>query len=99
MADNNSAASLIASTPMKVETISLPGFGGGASNDTFNPDQWRVRYSKHDLDDPGAIAELEIIETRGLKGEEIVVLNKSSFSFMDKMFMIVTYLEKITETS
>lgn len=98
MADNsNSAAMQMASLPMKVETLSLPGFGGGASASAIDPNGFRVRYGKYDLDDMGSITELEIIETRGLFGKDIVVLSKDKFVFMDKYFLIVTYLERITE--
>lgn len=90
---NNSAAALIASTPMKVENISIPGFGGGQASDAFNPEKYRVRYSKIDFDDAGCLAELEILETKGLLGKEVIVLNKDKFTFMDKYLMIICYLE------
>jgi hypothetical protein len=97
MAENNSAAAMAASIPVKAEVLSLPGFGPGPGASAFNPVDYRVRYGKFDLDDMGAMAELEIIETKGLKAEEVVVLQKDKFTFMDKYFMIVTYLEKIQQ--
>lgn len=98
MADNtNSAAMQMASLPMKVETLSLPGFGGGSSASAIDPNGFRVRYGKYDLDDMGSTSELEIIETRGLFGKDIVVLSKDKFVFMDKYFLVVTYLERIPE--
>jgi hypothetical protein len=97
MAENNSAAAMAASIPLKAEVLSLPGFGPGAGASAFNPVDFRVRYGKYDLDDMGALAELEIVETKGLKGEEIVVLTKDKFTFMDKYIMVVTYLEKIQQ--
>ena len=99
MAENNSAAAMAMSTaPMKVETLSgFPGFGGNGQDFGFDPLKYRVRYGKYDLDDMGAVSELEIIETQGLAGKEIVVLNKDKFTFMDKYIMIVTYLELIEE--
>ena len=50
MADNvnNSAAAMAASSPMKVETISMPGFAGGASTE-FNVLKYKVRYGKYNL--------------------------------------------------
>ncbi len=93
---NNSAASMAASSiPSKIENISIPGFGPG-NIDKFDVTKYRVRYGKYDLDDMGALAELEIVETSGLEGIDIVVLNKDKFTFMDKYFLVVTYLEKIT---
>lgn len=98
MAGENSAASMAqASQPVKLDTISLPGFGT-SKNFVFDPSKYRVRYTKLDMDDLGSLAELEIIETKGLKGEEIVVLNKTGWSFLDKYFMIITYLEHIVST-
>jgi hypothetical protein len=98
MAENNSAAAMaMASAPSKMETISIPGFGMGKDQGGFDPTNYRVRYGKYDLDDMGAVAELELVETRGLAGKEIVVLNKDKMGFMDKYFLIVTYLELIEE--
>lgn len=100
MAEINSAAALAqASGVMKVETLSgFPGFGGKGDEMGFDPTKYRVRYGKYDLDDMGAVSELELVETRGLEGKEIVVLNKDKMSFMDKMFLILTYLELKQET-
>ena len=97
--ENNSAANMAQSSmPMKIENISIPGFGPKANNTTsFDPLKWRVRYGKFDLDDMGAVAELEIIETRGLTGTELLVLNKDKYTFLEKYIMVVTYLELITE--
>jgi hypothetical protein len=98
MAEINSAAALAqASGVMKVETLSFPGFGGKGDDFGFDPTKYRVRYGKYDLDDLGAVTELELVETRGLAGKEIVVLNKDKMSFMDKMYLILTYLELIEE--
>lgn len=97
MADalNNSAASMAqASSPMKIENISFPGFAPQSASQ-FDIQKYRVRYAKIDLDDMGSVAELEILETKGLTGVEVVILNKDKFTFMDKYFMIVTYLEYI----
>jgi hypothetical protein len=95
MSENNSAAAMLASSPVKVENISLPGFGAGNMSEVFDPLKYRVRYAKIDLDDPGCLAELEILETKGLAAKEIIVLNKDKFTFMDKYIMVVTYLELI----
>lgn len=98
MAENNSAAAMAAATaPMKVENLSMPGFGPKGGNTNFDPLKYRVRYGKYDMDDMGAIAELEIIETKGLAATEIVVLNKDKYTFLEKYFLVVTYLELITE--
>lgn len=94
MAENNSAAAMAqAAGSMKMETLSFPGFGGNSADTNFDPTNYRVRYGKYDLDDMGAMAELELVETRGLVAKEIVVLTKDKMSFMDKFFVIITYLE------
>jgi hypothetical protein len=96
---NNSALAMAtASAPTRVEPITLPGFGPASKKGERNLEDYRVRYIKLDLDDPGSVAEAEIIETRGLKGEDIVVLYKDKFTFMDKYFLIIQYLELKEET-
>lgn len=92
--DNSARAMAQASSPVKLETIALPGFGPAQQGAGLNLDDYRVRYIKLDMDDPGSVAEAEIIETRGLAGIDIVVLNKDKFTFMDKYFLIIQYLEK-----
>lgn len=96
---NNSAAAMAAaSSPIKVETISIPGYGA-QSQAEFDPTKYRVRYIKVDFDSPEALADLELLETDGLTGVDIVILNKNTFTFMDKYIMVVTYLEKIGDVS
>lgn len=99
MAENNSAAAMASATmPMRVENISIPGFGPASANTgKLDPLKWRVRYGKFDMDDMGSVAELEIIETRGLSGTDILVLNKDKYTFLEKYFLVVTYLELIQE--
>lgn len=97
MSDTSAAQMIATSQPVKIENISIPGFGPQNQND-FNVDKYRVRHVKIDCDDPGALAELDILETKGLKGEEIVILNKTGWSFLDKYLMIVTYLELVEQS-
>jgi hypothetical protein len=94
MSEQSAAMMAMASQPLKIETISLPGFAPKQQN-SFDISKFRVRYMKTDMDDTGSITDLEIIETKGLKGEEIVVLNKHIYTFMDKVFVLVTFLEAI----
>jgi hypothetical protein len=102
--ENNSAASLAANTSkaIKLENIGdMPGFASMGPKGDLDYSKYRVRYLKVDCDDIGSLAELELIETRGIqkKGREqqIVVLNKTGWSFMDKYLLLVTYLELIDE--
>lgn len=92
---NNSARALAqSSNPVKVENISIPGFGMSSGNGEFDTSQYKVRYLKVDFDDESLVGTLEQLETEGLGGVETVILNKTGWTFMDKYLMIVTYLEK-----
>ncbi len=95
MENNSAAAMAMATAPMKVENISIPGFGQQTNSGKFDPLKYRVRYGKYDMDDMGAVSELEIVETKGLTGIEIVVLNKDKYTFLEKYIMVVCYLELI----
>ena len=81
----------------KMDPISLPGFGPSNAADAFDPTKYKVRYTKVDFDDLGSIAELEILETRAIRNEGVFILSKEKFNFMDKVFMLVGYLERDTQ--
>ncbi len=100
MAGENNGSNSAAATASKIQVETLPTFPGfgPAAIDSMDLSNYRVRYSKIDTDDPGSIAELEILETKGLAGKEIVVLKKESWTFMDKFFILVSYLELIENT-
>jgi hypothetical protein len=74
------------------EDTGFPGFGPKKidENDLSN---YRVKYAMVDLMDPGSRAELEIIETKAVKGQGVIVLTKDKYSFMDKFFIVISYLE------
>ena len=78
---------------LKTEELVLPGFGGN-TNTGIDYKKYRVRYLKVEVGEPQDIATLEDIETRGISTTDIVIINKDKFTFMDKYFLIVTYLEK-----
>jgi hypothetical protein len=78
----------------KSDPISLPGFGPSTPGEGFDPQKYKVRYAKIDFDDLGSIAELEILETRAIRNEGVFVLSKDRFVFMDKCFILVSYLER-----
>ena len=73
----------------------MPGFAdmGRVNNGEFDYSKYIVRYLKVDADDPAGLGSLEALETKGLKGTDIVILNKASWTFMDRYLMLVTYLE------
>ena len=66
----------------------LPPSSGGVD---FS--KYRVRYQKIDVDDLGALVELEKIETRALRNEGVWVLSKERFLFMEKIFVLIQYIE------
>lgn len=81
-----------------VET--MPGISskiGGKKNAFGN---YTVKYLKADFSEPADMLDLQNIETRALHSkagdEEIVLLDKDKFTFMDKYFIILKYLEKVT---
>lgn len=80
----------------KIDPVTIPGFVPD-SNKAFDASKHRVRYSKIDLDDLGSIAELEILETKALRNDGVYILNKEKFPFMDKVFIIVQYIEKVPD--
>lgn len=82
----------------KIDPVTIPGFVPD-SNKAFDNSKHRVRYSKIDLDDLGSIAELEILETKALRNEGVYILSKERFSFMDKMFIVVQYIERVPDGS
>lgn len=77
----------------KIDPVTIPGFVPD-SNKAFDATKHRVRYSKIDLDDLASIAELEILETKALRNEGVYILSKEKFPFMDKVFIIVQYIER-----
>jgi hypothetical protein len=97
--NNNNLENLdikIRGTAQPVDPASIPGFLPKSKKDT-NFDNYKVRYQKLDMDKPGDIGELELIETKAVRNQGIYVLSKKEFSFMDKMFILINYLEEIKE--
>jgi hypothetical protein len=78
----------------KLDPVSLPGFGPTSPPDAFDPQKYKVRYMKCDMDDIGSISELEILETRAIRNDGVYILTKDRMPFMDRMFIVVSYLEK-----
>ena len=77
----------------KIDPVTIPGYVPD-SNKAFDADKHRVRYSKIDMDDLGSIAGLEILETRALRNQGVYILSKEKFTFMDKIFLLVQYIER-----
>ena len=77
---------------LKTEELPLPNFGPKPDTDL---NKYKVRYLKANLDDPGDRTELEIIETKGIKGDnEVVLLSVDKFACMDRYYIVLKYMEK-----
>lgn len=79
-------------SPLKTEEIGLPGYASIKKKELEN---YVVRYLKANIDEPEQRAALESIETRGIRGEEVVIIQRQTFTFTSSMFVVLTYLEKI----
>jgi hypothetical protein len=77
------------------DETSIPGFSGQSSVGEFNPKDYCVRYLKADLDDPSQVTELQDLETRGIRGEGIILVSRKEFIFQSNVYMLVTYYEKV----
>jgi hypothetical protein len=76
------------------EEVGLPGFGPSTK---FDLKKYAVRYVKVLIDDASQLAELEILETKGLAGEDIIILSKEKFNHFEKYYIVLNYLEKKAE--
>lgn len=81
-------------TITKIDPVTLPGFVPDTGKG-FDAQQHRIRYLKIDLDDLGAITELEQLETKALRNEGVYVLSKEKYTFLEKFFLVVQYVEKV----
>ncbi len=79
------------------EELSIPGITAkiGTSAHKYMQD-YSVKYFKGDLDDLGDLTFIQDIETRAIRGEDIVILTKDHYSFMAQYFIIISYMEKNT---
>lgn len=84
-------------TISKVDPMSIPGFIPNSAKDGWDPLKWRIRYKKLNMDDAGDVMELELIETKAIRNQGVYVLSKERFLFMDKIMMLVQYMEKIDQ--
>ena len=82
----------VTSSVIKEEVSSFPGFGS-KKIDEGDFKNYKVRYALIDVMDPGSRAELEIVETKAVKGQGVIVLTKDTYTFMDKFFIVISYLE------
>jgi hypothetical protein len=80
--------------PGKSPFSSFPGFSSEKDDfDDISMD-YEVKYIKGSIDDEVFKGMIEHIETEGLKGEEIQILNKATFSCDTEFFIVLQYLQK-----
>jgi hypothetical protein len=76
----------------------MPGPGSGKIG-KVKLTEYAVKYLKADIDDAASMLQVSSIETKALHAEpgreEVVLIDKSSFTFMDRYFIIIKFLEKI----
>lgn len=72
----------------------IPGFLPKSSA-SGGMDKMRIRYQKFDLDELGDVSELEKIMTKSIRNQGVFILSKKDFIFMDRMFMLVEYMEEV----
>lgn len=77
----------------------MPGPGSGKLSGNAKLDKYVIKYLKADVDAPVDMLEISNIETKALRAkpgdEEVVLLDKNTFTFMDKYFVVIHYMEKI----
>ena len=78
-----------------LEPGSMPGLLPNKS-EGFDPNKFRVRYLKIDLNELSDITELERIETKAIRNQGVYILSTKDFIFMDKIFVMIRYIEEIS---
>lgn len=81
-------------TTTSLKDTPLPEFLPQTKGKT-NAENYRVRYQNLCVNELGDIAELEKIETKALQGKDVYVLDKKNYVFMDKMWILISYIEKV----
>lgn len=70
--------------------IGLPSMGTAKTG----LEDYRVKIVKLDLDEPGDVLLYEQICTRALSGIDLVLRAREQFTFQERCFLILEYLEK-----
>lgn len=63
------------------------------SRTTPDLSKFTVRYQKLCLSEVGDLAELARIETKAIRNQGIYVMSKVTYTFLENMFMIISYME------
>ena len=80
----------------KIQPTVMPEVSG-KMNKKADLSKYAVKYFKANMDEPADMLELSDIETKALHAkpgdEEVVLMSTDKFTFMDKYFIILKYLE------
>ena len=76
------------------DDLGIPGLTSKDLSGSFDPAKYSVKYFKADLGDDGDVLVLQEIETRGVRGKDVLILSLDKFTFMDRYLVVVKYLEK-----
>lgn len=93
---NLNFADVAAKSPAPADIGVMPGMAPSTKKASAM-DRCKVRYQKIDVDDLGALSELERIETKALRNQGVWVISKERFLFMDKIFILISYIEEETQ--
>jgi hypothetical protein len=79
-----------------VTEYSMPSmFGSGSADSAKILSDYSVKYKKFNLDEASDVLELQLLETTGLRGQDVVILKKDTFVFMSSFFIVIQYMEKM----
>lgn len=80
---------------MLTEEFSLPPMADGLKNSsTGDMSNYSVKYIKADIDDVGDVMMLQEIETRGIRGTDVILLSREKHTFLAQYFIVLQYLER-----
>ena len=80
----------------KIDPMSIPGFIPAKDPKVG---RYSIRYVKIDVDDPLSLSEPERIETRAIRDEGVYIISNERFLFMDKILLLVKYMEEEVRSS
>jgi hypothetical protein len=82
---------------MMIEEMPVPSMADGLKNvSSKDLDGYSIKYIKADMDDLAAVADLQRVETLGLRGDSIILLNRDKYTFLERYFIVLQYMERNT---
>lgn len=78
----------------QAQDLSIPAFNNKLGGLNFN--DYTVKYYRANFDEPSDMLHLSDIETRGVRGDGVLIISRDKMSFMDRYYIIINYMEKNT---